>query len=119
MSQPFQAVHGERTGPRCPRRALVVLAGNGAHDEREARRLIGSLADLGIEARYLGRETNARDIASAAAEQGADAIEVCLTGGGGVILLRDLLRELIAIGRRDVSIVVHRATLHPSIPHLV
>ena len=108
----------ERTAPRCPRRALVVLAGDGPIDEREARRLIGSLAELGIEASYLGRETNARDIACAAAEQGADAIEVCLTGAGGVILLRDLLRELIAIGRRDVSIVVHRATLRPSVPQL-
>jgi methylmalonyl-CoA mutase cobalamin-binding subunit len=104
-------------GPRRPRRALVVLAGH-PPDEREARRLIGALGALGIEVTYLGADVDACDIALAAAEQGADAIEVCMTGSGGVILLRDLLRELIAIGRRDVSIVVHRGSLHPSVPQL-
>jgi hypothetical protein len=29
-------------------------------------------------------------------------------GAGGVVLLRELLRELTGVGRRDVSIVVHR-----------
>jgi transcription antitermination factor NusA-like protein len=48
-------------------------------------------------------------IAAVAATQRADAVELCVgSGGGKVPLLRELLRELIRIGRRDVSIVVHR-----------
>jgi hypothetical protein len=31
-----------------------------------------------------------------------------MSGSAGVPLLRDLLRQLLEIGRRDVSIVVHR-----------
>jgi hypothetical protein len=33
---------------------------------------------------------------------------VAAFGAGSVMLLRELLRELTNIGRRDVSIVVHR-----------
>jgi hypothetical protein len=55
----------------------------------------------------LGREQDGRRIAAAAARENADAVEVVLLGGG-VLLLRELLRELIRIGRRDVSIVAHR-----------
>jgi hypothetical protein len=36
-------------------------------------------------------------------------VELCLArSGGGVLVLRELLRELTELGRRDVSIVVHR-----------
>jgi hypothetical protein len=42
------------------------------------------------------------------AEDKIDAVELCLTPGSGVPLLRELLRELIRIGGRDVSIVVHK-----------
>ena len=57
----------------------------------------------------MGREHDAGRIARVAAAEGADAVEVCLDpGAGGVRLLTQLLRELIELGRRDVSIVIHR-----------
>ena len=61
-----------------------------------------------METVYLGREGNAARIAAVVVDERADAIEVCLTGGGGVMLLRELLRELARAGRSDVSIRVHR-----------
>lgn len=61
-----------------------------------------------METVYLGREGNAARIAAVVVDERADAVEVCLTGGGGVMLLRELLRELTYAGRRDVSIGVHR-----------
>jgi methylmalonyl-CoA mutase cobalamin-binding subunit len=86
----------------------VVLAGSGRTNARCAEALAQSLDQLGVETVYLGREVDAARIAAAVAAERVDAVELCLAGGGGVWLLRDLLRELIAIGRRDVSIVVHR-----------
>jgi methylmalonyl-CoA mutase cobalamin-binding domain/chain len=94
------------TGP--PRRSLVVVAGTGDADDRAVEGLISTLGGLSVETIYLGREQRPSRIATVVAEQQADAIELCLAGAGGVLLLRDLLRELIQIGRRDVSIVVHR-----------
>jgi len=72
------------------------------------RALAASLNELGVETIYLGREQRADRIATVVVEERADAVELCLAGCGGVSLLRDLLRELINIGRRDVSIVVHK-----------
>jgi methylmalonyl-CoA mutase cobalamin-binding subunit len=61
-----------------------------------------------VDALYLGRVDSAEQIATAVSDEQAHAVELCLSGTGGVLLLRSLLRELISIGRRDVSIVVHR-----------
>jgi methylmalonyl-CoA mutase cobalamin-binding subunit len=77
--------------------------------DRPARALQASLGELGVETIYLGAEDRAHHIAAVADAEAADAVELCLVGGGGILLLRELLRELIRIGRRDVSIVVHRA----------
>jgi methylmalonyl-CoA mutase cobalamin-binding subunit len=86
-----------------------VLAASAQSDEGRARALADSLGELGIETMYLGREESAQRIAAVVADQQADAVELCLArSGGGVLLLRGLLRELTEIGRRDVSIVVHR-----------
>lgn len=93
---------------RRPRRAVVVLAGSVPTNHGPAQALVESLAKLGVETTYLGSEQDAHQIAAAVVEKRADAVELCLAGGGGVLLLRELLRELIQIGRRDVSIVVHR-----------
>jgi methylmalonyl-CoA mutase cobalamin-binding domain/chain len=96
-------------GVRRRRRALVVLVGNPSTGDRAARALAGSLGELGIDTTYLGREENARRVATAVVERQADALELCLARGGrGVLLLRHLLRELMNAGRRDVSIVIHR-----------
>jgi methylmalonyl-CoA mutase cobalamin-binding subunit len=87
-----------------------VFAGTHAQSDRPARTLEQSLVELGIETTYIGMEDDARRIAAVAAEQRADSVEVCLMRGTpGVLLLRQLLRELVEFGRRDVSIVVHRA----------
>jgi methylmalonyl-CoA mutase cobalamin-binding subunit len=94
---------------RRPRKAVLVSAGNGPIDRGSLQALAAALAELGIESSQLGRETSAARIAATVLEQEADAVEVCLSGLGGIPLLRDLLRELIRAGRRDVSIVVHRA----------
>jgi methylmalonyl-CoA mutase cobalamin-binding domain/chain len=91
-----------------PRRSVVVLAGSGRTGDSPARALAASLNELGVETICLGREQRADRIARVVVEERADAVEVCLAGSGGVLLLRDLLRELIDIGRRDVSIVVHK-----------
>jgi methylmalonyl-CoA mutase cobalamin-binding domain/chain len=90
------------------RRAVVVLTGAAENGDRGARALAESLTRMGVEAVYLGREDSARRIADAVVEQRADAVELVLDGAGGVPLLRQLLRELIEVGRRDASIVVHR-----------
>lgn len=97
------------TAIRRPRRSVIVLAGSGRTSDRPVRALAASLGELGVETIYLGREQRADRIATVVVEERADAVEVCLAGSGGVVLLRDLLRELIKIGRRDVSIVVHRS----------
>jgi methylmalonyl-CoA mutase cobalamin-binding subunit len=97
-------------GLRCPRRSVVVFAGGPAASEHPARALERSLIELGVATRYVGRERDAGRIAEIVVDEGADAVELCLAGdAGGVLLLRELLRRLIEIGRRDVSIVVHRA----------
>ena len=103
-------MHPAATAPttRRRRRSLVVLVGAGRTSDAGARALAASLADAGIEVSYIGREPSARRIAAAAAEVDADAVEVCVIGGGSVVLLRELLRELKQIDRRGVSIVVHR-----------
>ena len=90
------------------RRSLVVLAGDGRTSDMGARALARSLAEAGVEVRYMGREPSARQIAAAVTEERADAVEFCVVGGGGVVLLRELLRELRKTERRRVSIVVHR-----------
>ena len=93
---------------RPQRRSLVVLAGDGRTSDRGARALARSLADAGVEVRYMGRESSARRIAAVATEARADAVEFCVVGGGSIALLRELLRELRQPERPGVSIVVHR-----------
>jgi methylmalonyl-CoA mutase cobalamin-binding subunit len=89
---------------------VVVFAGGPATSDCAARAVARSLAQLGVETKYVGREQNASRIVEAVVAEGADALELCLDHGrGGVLLLRELLHQLIAAGRRDVSIVVHRA----------
>jgi methylmalonyl-CoA mutase cobalamin-binding subunit len=95
---------------RRPRRSLVVLVSNAAASEEPALALAGSLEELGIEATYLGKEEDTRRIAAAAVQTGADAVELCLSEGRGVVVLRELLRALIEVDRSDVSIVVHKGT---------
>jgi methylmalonyl-CoA mutase cobalamin-binding subunit len=86
-----------------------VLAGSSRTGERAVRGLAASLGKLGVETMYLGREEDVRRIAAVVVEERADAVELCLArSGGGVLVLRELLRELTELGRRDVSIVVHR-----------
>jgi methylmalonyl-CoA mutase cobalamin-binding subunit len=99
---------------RRPRRSLVVLAGAAPTSDDQGRALVEALGGLGIETTYLGWEDSAQRIAAAAVEQRADAVELCLAGARGVLLLRELLRELIRVGRRDVSIVVHRPQACPA-----
>lgn len=94
---------------RRPRRCVVGAAGDARTTQRAARALAESLDRLGVVTIFLGNEENPDRIAAVAAEEQADSVELCFAGGGGgVLLLRALLRELTAIGRRDVSIVVHR-----------
>ena len=90
------------------RTSVVVFAGNTRGSDRGARGLASSLHEAGVEILYLGREPSARRIATCAAEASADAVEVCVAGGGAVVLLRELLRELKRLDRHGVSIVVHR-----------
>jgi methylmalonyl-CoA mutase cobalamin-binding domain/chain len=91
------------------RRALIVLTGDGGATEPPARALAGALNQAGVEAHYLGRQDDPRRIAAAVVEANADAVELCLGPRGGVSLLRQLLVALTEVGRRDVSIVIHRA----------
>lgn len=93
---------------RRPRRSLVVLASAGPQWEAPARALTQSLEQLGVQATYLGEEEDAQAIAAAVVHHGADGVDLCLTGGRGVLMLRELLRALVDLGRSDVSIVVHR-----------
>jgi methylmalonyl-CoA mutase cobalamin-binding subunit len=93
---------------RRPRRSLVVVASAGPQWEAPARALTHSLEQRGVQATYLGEEEDPRAIVAAVLYHGADGVELCLTGGRGVLLLRDLLRALVELGRSDVSIVVHR-----------
>jgi methylmalonyl-CoA mutase cobalamin-binding subunit len=94
---------------RCqPRRAVVVVAGSVQTSERFIQVVTQSLDELGVDATFLGREGDAALIAAAVVAAAPDSVELCLAGGGGVVLLRELLHELIAVGRRDVSIVVHK-----------
>ncbi len=93
---------------RRPRRAIVVLAGSGRANGRSVEALAESLDQLGVETIHVGREDDASRIATLVARERADTVELCLTGTGGVALLRNLLRALNEIGRREVTIVVHR-----------
>jgi methylmalonyl-CoA mutase cobalamin-binding domain/chain len=90
------------------RRAVVVLTGPPRTGDRAAEALVRSLAELGVETVYLGVEDDPCRIAAAVAAECADAVELCMNSGTGVLLLRRLLGELGEVGRRDVSIVVHR-----------
>jgi methylmalonyl-CoA mutase cobalamin-binding subunit len=90
------------------RRSVVVVAGDVRTGDARARALATWLDKVGVEATYLGRVDDAVSVAAAVCEQGADTVEVYVAPGGGVLVLRDLLRRLTEVGRRDVSIVVHR-----------
>ena len=90
------------------RRSVVVFAGETRASDRGAQALASSLHQAGVQTLYLGREASARRIAACAAEACADAVEVCVAGGGAVGLLRELLRELKRLDRPGISIVVHR-----------
>jgi methylmalonyl-CoA mutase cobalamin-binding subunit len=94
---------------RMPRRAVVAAAGlRGTHDATVSA-LAESLTALDIDTICLGPVDSATRIATAVSETQADAVELCLCeGAAGVVIVRDLLRELIKRDRRDVSIVVHR-----------
>jgi hypothetical protein len=92
---------------RPTKRSMVVYAGSSAIGDHAARALASTLSDLGCDTVYLGSQC-AEVIAQAVAEEQADAVELCLSETGCVRLVRDLLRELILVGRREVSIVVHR-----------
>lgn len=102
-----QARRVEDARTRRTRRCVVVVAGAAHAGETAAEGLARTLTDLGVATRYLGREETPEVVALAVAEEQADAVELCL-GRGGVLFLRELLRELTSIGRRDVSIVIHR-----------
>jgi len=100
---------GCSTRPRLrARRSIVVQVGDARASDRDARALACSLSELGIDVRYLGVLESAASIAESAVDVHADAVEICLAGGRGVALLRQLLRELDRVGLRHVSIVVHR-----------
>ena len=90
------------------RMSVVVLAGDPGASDRGARALADSLREAGQEVVYLGREPNAARIAALAGEVGADAVEVCVAGGGAALFLRGLLRELKSRDRGGVSIVLRR-----------
>jgi methylmalonyl-CoA mutase cobalamin-binding subunit len=85
-----------------------VLAGDGRPSDEGTQALTRSLTEAGVEISYIGREHNARRIAVAAADAEADAVEVCVAGGGSVVLVRELLRELKSMDGGGISIVVHR-----------
>jgi methylmalonyl-CoA mutase cobalamin-binding subunit len=106
--QQMTALALKPAAPHRARSAVVVLVGLERHGERPARALASSLRDFGIDAVYLGRESSVIRIAAAVAAASADSVELCLDGGGGITLLRELLAALTEIGRRGVSIVVHR-----------
>jgi methylmalonyl-CoA mutase cobalamin-binding subunit len=90
------------------RRAVVVLVSDDHVSDSSARALARSLHQAGIVTEYLGRESSPQLVTAAAVAARADAIEVCLAGAGGIRFLRELLSELDRVGRRWVSIVVHR-----------
>jgi methylmalonyl-CoA mutase cobalamin-binding domain/chain len=90
------------------RTSVVVFAGDARVSDRGAQALASSLGRAGVEVVYLGREPCARRIATCASDACADAVEVCVAGGGAVLLLRNLLHELKQLNRPGVSIVVHR-----------
>jgi hypothetical protein len=92
-----------------PRRSVIAFTGLASASDWSARALERSLIELGVETTYLGRESDARLIADAVLREGADCLELCMARGTpGVLLLRELLRRLTELGRRDVSIVLHR-----------
>jgi len=100
---------------RLPRRAVVALAGRTDGDDGAATTLAESLRTMDIETICLGSVDSAARIASVVSDVKADAVELCLCeGAAGVVLVRDLLRELIRLDRRDVSIVVHRVPAAPA-----
>lgn len=96
------------SGPRRERTAVLVFVGDGPANDSVARRLAQSLDDVGVRVLYLGRQESARSIARAVVNARADALELCLGRTRGVRLLRELLRELRHLDRRDVSIVIHK-----------
>jgi methylmalonyl-CoA mutase cobalamin-binding domain/chain len=84
------------------------LVGDGHTSDRGARALAESFTQAGIETVYIGRGLSANEIARAALDEQADSVAFCVAGGGGIALLRELLRELRAAGPGGVSIIVHR-----------
>jgi methylmalonyl-CoA mutase cobalamin-binding subunit len=93
---------------RRPHKAVILLSAAARTGDRVALALAESLRELGVDTIYLGREDSVSRIVEVVAEEGADAVEVCVEGPYGIRLLRDLLRELNRVGHRDVSIVVHK-----------
>jgi methylmalonyl-CoA mutase cobalamin-binding subunit len=94
---------------RRPRKAVVALAAHSGGHEPAVETLAESLGAVGVETMCLGRVDSATHIAAAVSAARADAVELFIAeGSAGVPLLRELLRELIRLDMRSVSVVVHR-----------
>jgi methylmalonyl-CoA mutase cobalamin-binding domain/chain len=93
---------------RRQRRSVVALVGDDHTSDAGAQALSRSLECAGVDVIYLGRRSDAPQIAASVSEHGADAVDICLAGSCGVTVLRELLRELRRLGRPEVGIVVHR-----------
>jgi methylmalonyl-CoA mutase cobalamin-binding subunit len=96
-----------RQGDR-ERRSVVAVMGSARASDSVAQAPAESLPSYGVEAVYLGRLESPRHLATATVKERATTIELCLARSGRVSWLRELLRELARVGRRDVSVVVHR-----------
>ena len=86
----------------------MVSIGDANATCRHARALAGSLRRAGLDAVYVGHETSARRIAASATGAGADAIELCVASPAAMRVVRELLRELKALDRGDLNLVVHK-----------
>jgi methylmalonyl-CoA mutase cobalamin-binding subunit len=94
--------------PRPRRKSIVVLASETRTGEGAAAALVDSLSRFGFDVRYVGREGSPQRLAAEVAATRADAVELCIAQAVPVELIRDLLRELAAVGRSDARIVLHR-----------
>lgn len=99
-------------------RVLMAKPGLDGHD-RGAKVIARTFRDAGMEVIYLGLHQNARQIASAAAQEGVDVVALSILSGAHVPICRKVLAELVEEGiRDDVVLIVGGTILDEDIPVL-
>jgi hypothetical protein len=78
---PAVASESKPMGLRCPRKSVIVFAGGATASDQPARVLEQTRAESGMDTTYVGTQEDESRSVELVADEGADAVELCLAAG--------------------------------------